>query len=391
MEAARAFSDKNTTKLQQLLWMLNELGSPYGDVEQKLVVYFNQALFARLNATGPRHRTAMLAAADKTSSFDSIRKLLLKFQEVSPWTTFGHVACNGAIIEAFEGDSHGKSKLHVIDISTTFCTQWPTLLEALATRMDDTPHLTLTAVIVNKYAAVEGGDYDGGRGSKRVMREIGVRLEKFARLMGVPFKFNVVHHEGDLSGLDFSLLDIKDDEVVAINCVSSLHSVDIRRRDAVLAAFVRLRPRVVTVVEEEAELTEVGEGQYEFLRGFEECLRWFRVYFEALEDCFPRTSNEKLMLERAGGRAMVDLLACPEQDGSAEQRETARRWSGRMHGAGFVHVGFSEEVCDDVRALLRRYKEGWSMAQCTVDGGAPAGIFLSWRDQPVVWASAWRP
>lgn len=371
--------------------MLNELGSPYGDVEQKLVAYFNQALLSRLTATGPRHRAAMLAAADKTSSFDSTLRLLLKFQEVSPWTTFGHVACNGAIIEALERDPHEKSKLHVIDISTTFCTQWPTLLEALATRMDDTPHLSLTAVVVNKYAAVSGGEDDGGEGSKRVMREIGLRLEKFARLMGVPFKFNVVYHVGDLSQLDFSRLDIKDDEAVAINCVNSLHSVDLRYREVVLAAFRRLRPRVVTVVEEEAELTEVGEGQYEFFRRFEECLRWFRVYFEAVGDCFPRTSNEKLMLERAAGRAMVDLLACPEPGGSAEGRETARRWSGRMHGAGFEHVGFSDEVCDDVRALLRRYKEGWSMTQCTMDGGNHPGILLWWRDQPVVWASAWRP
>ncbi|RVW57359.1 Protein short-root [Vitis vinifera] len=57
-------------RVQQLMWMLNELSSPYGDTDQKLAAYFLQALFSRMT--------------------DS---------EVSPWTTFGHVACNGAIME----------------------------------------------------------------------------------------------------------------------------------------------------------------------------------------------------------------------------------------------------------------------------------------------------
>ncbi|XP_054823997.1 protein SHORT-ROOT-like [Prosopis cineraria] len=220
------------------------------------------------------------------------------------------------------------------------------------------------------------------------MKEIGARMEKFARLMGVPFKFHVIHHTGDLSELNFAELDIIDDEALAINCVNALHSVTVigngNHRDALISSFRRLQPRIVTIVEEEADL-DVGYDGFEFVNGFEECLRWFRVYFEALEECFPKTSNERLVLERGAGRAMVDLVACDPSE-SVERRERAGRWSQRMHGGGFNAVSFSDEVCDDVRALLRRYKEGWSMTQCS-----HAGIFLSWKDQPVVWASAWRP
>lgn len=329
----------------------------------------------------------MRTAADKSFSFESTRKMLLKFQEVSPWTTFGHVASNGALIDALDGEHN----LHIIDISNTFCTQWPTLLEAVATRMDETPHLKLTTVL--------DGDEPG---VQRVMREIGNRLEKFARLMGVPFKFKVIHHVGDLSNFDYSQLDIREDEAVAINCVNSLHSVSQHRRDTIFAAFRRLNPKVVTIVEEEADFvgptpththTHTPTSD-EFVRGFEECLRWFRVYFESLDECFGRTSNEKLMLERAAGRGLVDLLACPEST-SSERREIASKWTGRMRGAGFVHVAYSDEVCDDVRALLRRYKEGWSMTQCSESSSSSssstAGIFLNWKDQPVVWASAWKP
>ncbi|CAN8328363.1 unnamed protein product [Cochlearia groenlandica] len=387
LEAARAFSEKDTARAQQILWTLNELSSPYGDTEQKLASYFLQALFNRMTGSGERcYRTMVTAAAtEKTCSFESTRKTVLKFQEVSPWATFGHVAANGAILEAVDGEA----KIHIVDISSTFCTQWPTLLEALATRSDDTPHLRLTTIVVaNKFV-------NDQTASHRMMKEIGNRMEKFARLMGVPFKFNIIHHVGDLSEFDLNELDVKQDEVLAVNLVSTLHGISPcgNPRDAVISNFRRLRPRIITIVEEEADLVPGEEEQSyedEFLRCFGECLRWFRVCFESLEESFPRTSNERLMLERASGRAIVDLVACETLD-STERRETARKWTRRMRNGGFGAVGYSDEVADDVRALLRRYKEGvWSMVQCSSSSDV-AGIFLCWRDQPVVWASAWRP
>ncbi|KAF5188885.1 Short-root [Thalictrum thalictroides] len=378
LETARAIADKNSSRVQQLLWMLNELSSPYGDTDQKLASYFLQALFSRITDSGERCYRTLASATEKNCSFDLTRKMVLKFQEVSPWTTFGHVASNGAILEAFEGET----KLHIIDISNTFCTQWPTLLEALATRTDETPHLRLTTVIINK----SNGANTGVTAVQKVMKEIGNRMEKFARLMGVPFKFNVVHHVGDLSEIDLSDLDLKDDEALAINCNGTLHSVGVsgNRRDIVLSSFRRLNPKIVTVVEEEADL-DVGQDGFDFVKGFQECLKWFRVYFESLDESFPRTSNERLMLERSAGRALVDLIACQPSE-SIERRESASRWIYRLRTAGFNSVPYSDDVADDVRALLRRYKEGWSMIQCS-----EAGVFLGWKDQPVVWACAWKP
>ncbi|KAK9164321.1 hypothetical protein Syun_005223 [Stephania yunnanensis] len=375
LETGRAIADKNSSRVQQLMWMLNELSSPYGDTDQKLAAYFLQALFSRMTDSGQRCYQTLMSASEKNCSFESTRKMVLKFQEVSPWTTFGHAASNGAILEAFEGES----KLHIVDFSNTYCTQWPTLLEALATRTDETPHLRLSTVVT------------ATRGSmatvQKVMKEISNRLEKFARLMGVPFKFNVVHHTGDLSNLNFSELDLQDDEALAINCVGTLHSVPpvANRRDVVLSMFRQMQPKIVAVVEEEADF-DVGVDGFEFLKGFQECLRWYRVYFESLDETFPKTSNERLMLERAAGRSLVDLLACPAAE-SVERREVADRWSYRLRSTGFNPVGYSDDVSDDVRALLRRYKEGWSM---THSPDLP-GIFLTWKDQPVVWASAWKP
>ena len=406
LECARSVAARDSQRVQQLMWMLNELASPYGDVEQKLASYFLQGLFARLTASGQRTLRTLAAASDRNTSFDSTRRTALRFQELSPWSSFGHVAANGAILESFlevaAAASSETQRFHILDLSNTFCTQWPTLLEALATRSaDETPHLSITTVVSAAPSAPTAA-------VQRVMREIGQRMEKFARLMGVPFRFRAVHHSGDLAELDLDALDLREGgatTALAVNCVNSLRGVvpgRARRRDAFAASLRRLDPRVVTVVEEEADLVasepdassateEGGDTEAAFLKVFGEGLRFFSAYMDSLEESFPKTSNERLALERGAGRAIVDLVSCPASE-SMERRETAASWARRMRSAGFSPVAFSEDVADDVRSLLRRYREGWSMREAgTDDSAAGAGVFLAWKEQPLVWASAWRP
>ncbi|KAL5197006.1 hypothetical protein ABZP36_000518 [Zizania latifolia] len=403
LECARSVASHDSQRVQQLMWMLNELASPYGDVEQKLAACFLQGLFARLTTSGPRTLRTLAAASDRNTSFDSTRRTALRFQELSPWSSFGHVAANGAILESFleaaAAAASDTQRFHILDLSNTFCTQWPTLLEALATRSaDETPHLSITTVVSAAPSAPTAA-------VQRVMREIGQRMEKFARLMGVPFRFRAVHHSGDLAELDLDALDLREGgatTAVAINCVNSLRGVvpgRARRRDAFVASLRRLDPRVVTVVEEEADLVssdpdaseEGGDTEAAFLKVFGEGLRFFSAYMDSLEESFPKTSNERLALERGAGRAIVDLVSCPASE-SMERRETAAAWTRRLSSAGFSPVAFSEDVADDVRSLLRRYREGWSLREAgTDDAAGGAGVFLAWKEQPLVWASAWRP
>ncbi|KAM7461163.1 hypothetical protein LguiA_029284 [Lonicera macranthoides] len=370
-ECARAISDKDSTKIHHLLWMLNELASPYGDCEQKLASYFLQALFCKATESGHRCYKTLISVAEKSHSFDYARKLILKFQEVSPWTTFGHVASNGAILEALEGEA----KLHIIDISNTLCTQWPTLLEALATRNDETPHLKLTIVATTGIISL-------------VMKEIAQRMEKFARLMGVPFEFNVITGLHRLGELTKEGLGVQEDEAVAVNCIGALRRAEVEERGDVIQLIRSLNPRVVTVVEEEADFSSTRD---DFVKCFEECLRFYTLYFEMLEESFLPTSNERLMLERECSRGMVRVLACDDIDqsmgGDSERRERGTQWSERLKEA-FTLTSFSDDVIDDVKALLKRYRAGWSML---LPQGEESGVYLTWKEEPVVWAAAWKP
>ncbi|XP_061354974.1 protein SHORT-ROOT-like [Gastrolobium bilobum] len=373
-ECAKAISDKDSGKIHHLLWMLNELASPYGNCEQKLASYFLQALFCKATECGQRCYKTLSSVAEKNHSFNSARKLILKFQEVSPWTTFGHVASNGAILEAFEGET----TLHIIDISNTLCTQWPTLLEALATRNDETPNLKLTVVAIT-------GSIVGS-----VMNEVGRRMEKFARLMGVPFAFNMINGLEHIGMLTKEGLGVKEGEAIAVNCIGALRSVEEDDRGAFIRMLKSLDPRVVTVVEEEGDFCS---SRNDFFKSFEECLRFYTLYFEMQEESFPSISNERLMLERECSRNIIRVLACNDDDefgyDICERRERGTQWSWRLKEE-FFPIGFSDDVVDDVKALLKRYRPGWSLV---VPQGNDhlSGIYLTWKEEPVVWASVWKP
>ncbi|KAL3583211.1 hypothetical protein D5086_014272 [Populus alba] len=269
-ECARAISEKDSSKIHNLLWMLNELASPYGDCDQKLASHFLQALFCKATDSGQRCFKTLTTVAEKSHSFDSARKLILKFQE------------------------------------------WPTLLEALATRNDETPHLKLTVVVTASIV-------------RSVMKEIGQRMEKFARLMGVPFELNVISGLNHLGELTKEELGVQEDEAVAINCNGALRRVGAEERNSVIRMFQSLNPRVVTIVEEEADFTS---SRYDFVKCFEECLR-----------------------------NIVRVLACDEENdgGECERRERGSQWFERLREA-FSPVGFSDDVVDDVKALLKRYR-----------------------------------
>ncbi|KAJ6370493.1 hypothetical protein OIU76_028719 [Salix suchowensis] len=75
--------------------------------------------------------------------------------------------------------------------------------------------------------------------------------------------------------------------------------------------------------------------------------------------------------------------------GECERRGRGIQWSGRLREA-FSPVGFSDDVVDDVRALLKRYKSGWALVLAQGDNHE-SGIYLTWKEEPVVWASAWKP
>ena len=161
-------------------------------------------------------------------------------------------------------------------------------------------------------------------------------------------------------------------------------------RGVVVNMFKSASLRVVTVVEEEADFCS---SRNDFVKGFEECLMFYTLYLEMLEESFPSISNEKLMLERECSRSIVSALGCNSDEfgddcNYCERRERGIQWCIRLREA-FNPFGFSDDVVDDVRVLLKRYRSGWSLMPQGDEHHS--GIYLNWKDEPEVWASTWKP
>ncbi|KAG6498980.1 hypothetical protein ZIOFF_038736 [Zingiber officinale] len=336
-DCARAFADKDSANLHRLLWMLNKLASPYGDCEQRLAYAFLQALFCRAIAFGDHCYNTSLAVAE----------------------------CS-----------------------------WPTLLEALTSRADaDAPRARLTVVSsttagvvaeigahIEKFARLMGVPLE----FRAIAAPVGARIEKFTRLMGVPLEFRAIA----APALHPEKFELREGEVVAVNCVGALRRAGCGdSRDSFLRAAAALRPRVLTVVEDKVDFGATGE----FMESFEECLWFYDSYFDMLEESFPATCNERLALERECFRSLVGLLACEGGTDAVvdgEQRERGRQWCRRLERCGFKTFNISDDIIDDLKVLLKRYRPGWSLLLVE---GETLGMYLTWKENPVVWACAWKP
>ncbi len=80
LDCARAIAESDTLRVQNLMWVLNELASPYGDCDQRLATYLLQALFCRVMGTGAQCHSTLCAAAEQSYSFESLRNMILTFQ-----------------------------------------------------------------------------------------------------------------------------------------------------------------------------------------------------------------------------------------------------------------------------------------------------------------------
>ncbi|KAG6510288.1 hypothetical protein ZIOFF_028297 [Zingiber officinale] len=179
--------------------------------------------------------------------------------------------------------------------------------------------------------------------------------------MGVPLKFRAIAAPA-LSHLANALrpekLELREGEAVAVNCVSSLQRVGCGdSRDSFLRAAAALRLRV---------LTSGGRGGLRRRRQVHGVLRGVPAVL-------------RLLFRDAGGELPDDGGADAVVDG--ERRERGRQWCRRLERCGFETFGVSDDVIDDLKALLKRYRPGWSLLPAE---GETSDMYLTWKENPVV-------
>ncbi|MED6205010.1 hypothetical protein PIB30_014007 [Stylosanthes scabra] len=356
LHCASALESNDVTLAQQVMWVLNNVASPTGDTNQRLTSWFLRALISRASRICPT------ALSFKGSSSNAIQRRLMTVTELAgyvdliPWHRFGFCASNNEIFKAILG----FQRVHILDFSITHCMQWPTFIDALAKSPEGPPSLRITVPsfrppvppLVNVST-----------------HEVGLRLANFAKFRDVPFEFNVIgnnlgplsnestsfHFESLLSLLNPSVLNLRDDEALVINCQNWLRYLSDDRkgnhrglslRDAFLNLVKGLNPQIVTFL--------------------------------------PKDSCQRTEFESDIGQKIENIIGY-EGNQRVERLESGMQMCQRMKNAGYLSLPFCDETVMEVKGLLDEHASGWGMKR------EEGMLVLTWKGNSCVYATSWVP
>ncbi|KAK9092169.1 hypothetical protein Syun_027080 [Stephania yunnanensis] len=380
------------------MWVLNNVASSLGDPNQRLTSWFLRALICRTARVSPTltamncHATNVHRRCHMTTSQCRSMSVteLADYVDLIPWHRFGFCASNGAICKA----TRGHSKVHILDLSITHGMQWPTLIDALAKRPEGPPSLRITVPSARPpvppllNASTE---------------QVYSRLANFAKSRDVPFEFRVMNimnssssdpfmsfhlDEFLLTLLNPSLLDVRDDEALVINCQNWLRYLpdeipleedDIGIRDRFLEMIRSLNPHIVVVVDEDAELDSPSLASR-----ITSCVNYLWIPFDALETFLPKESAQRMEYEACVGHKIENIIGYEGMQ-RIERLETGAKTTHRMKKAHFASFPFCDETVREVKCSLDEHASGWGMKR------EDEMLVLTWKGHNSVFATAWVP
>jgi DELLA protein len=183
------------------------------------------------------------------------------------------------------------------------------------------------------------------------------------------------------------MLQVSPGEAVAVNSVLQLHRLLYSDGphvpaaiDDVLQSVLGLKPKIVTIVEHEANHNAPG-----FLSRFTEALHYYSTMFDSLEACnLPPQSSQQLLVEMYLGREICNIVAC-EGVARVERHENLEQWRRRMVKAGFQPLQLGFNALKQAKSLLTLFSgDGYRVEE---NNGC---LTLGWHTRPLIASSAWQ-
>ncbi|XP_020591296.1 LOW QUALITY PROTEIN: DELLA protein DWARF8-like [Phalaenopsis equestris] len=366
MACAEAVQQENYKASDVLVKQISMLASSQGGAMRKVAGYFAQALARRIYRLNPQQDCSL------DSAFSDI--LQMHFYESCPYLKFAHFTANQAILEAFAGH---RRRVHVIDFSMKQGMQWPALLQALALRPGGPPSFRLTGIGLPQPDNTDA------------LQQVGWKLAQLADTIHVDFEYRgfVANSLADLEPYMLESppsanITSDEPEVVAVNSVFELHRLLAKPAslEKVLATVLAVKPRIVTIVEQEA-----NHNTGTFMERFTEALHFYSTMFDSLEaGGFAEGHQDQVMSEVYLGRQICNVVACEGAE-RTERHETLSHWRGRMEGAGFEPVHLGSNAFKQASMLLALFTGGEGYRVEEKEGC----LTLGWHTRPLIATSAW--
>ncbi|CAM6091085.1 unnamed protein product [Calypogeia fissa] len=358
---AQAISGGELGAAQDHVKRLRHLMSPTGSSMERVATYFTKALSARLDGELLGYQGCNVDSYMESSTVEQKLIAYQNFYSSCPYLIVTHFTANQAIVEAFEGEE----RVHIVDLDIKQGLQWPSLIQALSERPVGPPQLRITGV------AGDSLDMKSLIATKK-------RLLDFADIFNVPLEFTVIKQ--NIESLQPWMLGIRDDEALAVNCVSSLHKLVGHPRvsiDSFLLMIHRLEPSIFTIVEEDADHDQ------EFLPRFMNALHYYSSMFDSLAaSC--RALEERERVERLLlGMDMMDIVGREGQERLA-RHQTADIWIQRMTRLGFRLRPLSSRSIIQANCLLSMYPDS---KYCLTS--QESILSIGWQGEPLYYVSSW--
>ncbi|KAJ7295529.1 hypothetical protein O6H91_Y182800 [Diphasiastrum complanatum] len=383
---ASAIASRNIVRTQHLMWVLNDLASLAGDANQRLAAYGLKALFSKITGSISTASTAYHQRHPAASiTPKSINNALLKFHEVNPLHQFVYTLTNALLMESLEA----KPRLHVIDIGISQGTQWPTFIEAMATRSCGTPELLRLTIVDDSqgtpFRSVAPGD-DPSSALK-------IKLERFAKVIGINLQLQIITIP--LEDLTPAALSLRSDETLAICAQFRLHrlmetptdqaddsscgsNTKLSPRDRFLQLLHDLSPELMVLND-----NDVDELATDFMTRFNTVTDHHWRFLDSMSASFKgRDCEERQTIEQELAMTLLNNVAC-EGCARVERNDSHAGWCVRMQASGFQAQPPSDDAAESVRLLLRKYDSNWDFLldqNCAV---------LQWKQQPMTFCSVW--
>ncbi|VAI01528.1 unnamed protein product [Triticum turgidum subsp. durum] len=265
------------------------------------------------------------------------------------------------------------------------------LLHALALRPGGPPSFRLTGV-----GPPQPDETDA-------LQQVGWKLAQFAHTIRVDFQYRGLV-AATLADLEPFMLQPEGEEdpneepeVIAVNSVFEMHRLLAQpgALEKVLGTVRAVRPRIVTVVEQEA-----NHNSGTFLDRFTESLHYYSTMFDSLEGgssggpsevssgaaAAPAAAGtDQVMSEVYLGRQICNVVACEGAE-RTERHETLGQWRNRLGNAGFETVHLGSNAYKQASTLLALFAGGDGYKVEEKEGC----LTLGWHTRPLIATSAWR-
>ncbi|CAN1170533.1 DELLA protein RGL1 [Linum perenne] len=367
LNAAEEVGRCNYDQAISLLELCNSLSSRTGNLTQRLVHCYSQALCQRVCNKSGKHISSLVQSSEKLTSREAISAPSPIVGVIYSKIPFYQV--RQAIMDCVEK----AKRIHIVDLRIRNGMQWAALMQALASsrKRSNLEILKITAIVTST--------------SENLINETGERLAKLAKSMNIPFAFRIVAVPNMLE-IDQEQLEVDTPrESVVIYSEYALHGLLQKpmQLEAFMVVIRNIHPAIMVVIETEANLNSLN-----FAHRFVEVLFLYGAYFDCVDTCLNTNDDrkEKMVVEWTFLRNQVnDMLLKEKREMTRNVTvDVWRRFFGRFW---MVEGGLSTKAMDTVDVLVSRFKG--ERCFCTVDMNGRS-LVVGWKGVSIFSLSTWK-